>query len=560
MEFSNSMENLVAATSLEIRRGGPVFVPTLEGVPRIEKPPLTAWITSLAIGDETMRSLDSSDAATRDAAYRTLAVQVRWPALLASCLSLFAVYSLGQTVFDARAGLISMVVCASSYFFLRFARNSTTDVQLMLWVAVANAFLARMILDRVTWRNAVGAGASIGLAFMSKGPVALVQTVVPALGFVGWRWWSIRRDAKALPRREGGSDVTSNTPGQSASVAPDTVDSTRNLLQHNSLAIFLSTLVAISISLWWFLAVGIHNPAIVHRWLSETNPAGGERISSNNFAQYLVIIPFMLPWAVFLIDGLIRIVIESKQQLTRGMYIIVLFAGAILIMTCFHDRKDRYILPLVGVASVIAARGVVAMLDREHHSIPIIVHWITLAIMACIPLAGLTTSIVKTREGVPWFTPRFAIMATVIGLVVIAIGIILSRRSRLAAVFCAFALMMLLQAVGIHGYIASREGRSEMKPLADAIRAAVPGAEMFNYRSDGLQKRVSVDLSIYLNRGTRWIADPSLIPVATHPQIYITLQNRGEPDPLPAPGWKYFDRVKRDKDWYVAFVRAQALR
>ncbi len=49
-----------------------------------------------------------------------------------------------------------------------------------------------------------------------------------------------------------------------------------------------------------------------------------------------------------------------------------------------------------------------------------------------------------------------------------------------------------------------------------------PDAEMFNYRPDGQMKRAPVDLSIYLNRPTKWIADPVTLPRTDRPQIYVT--------------------------------------
>jgi hypothetical protein len=208
---------------------------------------------------------------------------------------------------------------------------------------------------------------------------------------------------------------------------------------------------------------------------------------------------------------------------------------------------------------VIAARGIVAMLDSEPHAIPIAAHWITLAIIACTPMLGMTTLAVKTADGRPWFEPGFAVLATASALAVVGLGAMRYHRahSRGAAVTSAVVLMLLLQAVGIRGYRLSREGRSEMRPLAESIRAALPDAEMYNWRADGVRKRASVDLSIYLNRATRWIADPSFLPRSDRPQIYVTVQDKAEPEPQPAAGWTFFDKVKRDKDWYVAFVRAQ---
>ena len=49
LEFGSSMENLVVATAMEVRRTEQWLVPTLEGEPRLAKPPLAAWVSAAAI-------------------------------------------------------------------------------------------------------------------------------------------------------------------------------------------------------------------------------------------------------------------------------------------------------------------------------------------------------------------------------------------------------------------------------------------------------------------------------------------------------------------------------
>src|SRR4051812_44769463 len=139
LEFAGGSENLVVETVLEMRRGGPWYIPTLQGYPRLTKPPLTAWLTAAAAKPETVARLSSRDPAAREAAFREFAWQVRWPTLLSSCLMLLATWALGDLLLGRPVGLVSAVACGSSLLFLRFCRGATTDVQLALWVAVTNA-------------------------------------------------------------------------------------------------------------------------------------------------------------------------------------------------------------------------------------------------------------------------------------------------------------------------------------------------------------------------------------------------------------------------------------
>jgi len=86
--FSKIVENLNIETALEIRRGGPILIPTLMSEPRVRKPPLTAWLTAAAINPLTVADMSSSDAATRESAWKNLAWQTRWPALLCAAATL----------------------------------------------------------------------------------------------------------------------------------------------------------------------------------------------------------------------------------------------------------------------------------------------------------------------------------------------------------------------------------------------------------------------------------------------------------------------------------------
>src|SRR5438128_7173307 len=78
LEFSSGSENLVVESVLEVRRGGPWVVPTLQLQPRTQKPPLAVWASAAAVRPGTMAGLADPDPARRGAAYRRLAWDVRW--------------------------------------------------------------------------------------------------------------------------------------------------------------------------------------------------------------------------------------------------------------------------------------------------------------------------------------------------------------------------------------------------------------------------------------------------------------------------------------------------
>src|SRR5207302_8757645 len=109
--------------------------------------------------------------------------RVRVPSLLCACVLLLAVERLGRALGGHPTGIVAAVVCGSSVLFLIYARQASYDILLAAWVAVANAFLAWAMFRRRWAAGLAGAGAALGLALMSKGPVCLLQTIVPFAPF-----------------------------------------------------------------------------------------------------------------------------------------------------------------------------------------------------------------------------------------------------------------------------------------------------------------------------------------------------------------------------------------
>src|SRR5688572_12548316 len=158
LEFFNGSEILNVTTAMEIRRTGNWLMPTLQGEPRIQKPPLTAWITAASIRQSTMKLMSSADAGERAAGKRQLGWDARWAALLAACGMVAAAGVIGSIVGGSTLGVVSAVVCGTTLLFMRFARLATTDIHLALWVNVANVFLALAVLRGRWWVGCVLGG------------------------------------------------------------------------------------------------------------------------------------------------------------------------------------------------------------------------------------------------------------------------------------------------------------------------------------------------------------------------------------------------------------------
>ncbi len=546
LEFSSGSEQLNVATVLEMRNGGPWFIPNLNGGPRITKPPLTAWISAATVSQATVDRLASDDLATRERSYRSLAWQIRLVALLTSCLTLWATYDLAATLGGARMGGLTALVAGSSLLWLRFGRSSTTDVQLALWVTAANALLARAVL-RGQWRYApIGAGLALGLALMSKGPVALLQSVVPVAAFAGWMAW--RRPATP----EAGIDRLPRIPS------------------HGRLALLAGACLMLAVALPWPLYVLHSNPGIIQNWKREITREGATDHPFAPVWSYLSLLPNLLPWLAMFIAGAVR-AWQERRALSRGRLLgLMLLIIPMAIMSLVRDKNERYLLPMLAPAAFLAAEAAAATLDavRSHRVSPasrllLNIHWSLVgAIPAGIAIFGVSRTLLAKGEfllrpdGRVWYSSGLAIGATALGGLILVGGIAMQRRHAWGFIAAAVVSILFGNALFMWGYSKGATGVAEMKPIAYLIRAAHPDAEPYYYDPRKAPKPMLQDLSIYLDRVTYVVRKLGEVPAqGGRPQVIVMLR-RKEENPPQIPGWRVLGHLPtKNREWF-AFDRA----
>lgn len=511
LEFSSGSENIVAATAMEIRRDGHWLLPTLNGEPRVRKPPLTAWIAAASISDDTIHALDSPGNAD---AFRSLALRMRLHLVVLVGIVGAAAFRLARSMQLGPRSLVVAGVVVSSLILLRFGRSVTTDSHLLLWVALANAGLAAACLERFRWIGCVVAGVSLGFAFMTKGPVCLVQTLAP------WAVVLLARRAKS--------------PG----VAP--------------LLTMLGLLLAVALP--WFVLAWLQSPNVLHTWFVEVHRVGATDLGPDPIFAYASLLPLAFPWAVFLIVGFVDVSIHWRTS--KLFPALMLLVVPIVIMSFFPDRKERYLLPMIVPAAILAARGVEMLFANagRFNAVDRLVfagHWLAVGIVAVgLPVAGMfVIGDFRRLDGTPWYSPSFALPAAVISAAILVLGVMSSRRSESNLVASTVLLMAVVNFVFLAGYQHSREGRSELKPLADAILTARPDAKLFRLAGTNSPS----DLSIYANRIVSPIASISDLPRDENAVLVVGQSHR---DPVPE-----FEHlvpladVPRDRNRWWAFVR-----
>ncbi|CAN5574659.1 N/A [soil metagenome] len=544
LEFSSSMENLNVATVLEMSRTTMWLIPTLEGDMRLNKPPLTAWVTWQFVPDSLVARLDQPDAAGRAESYRELAFRIRLAPLLETCLTILLIAATARLAFGAPAGVLAAAAYASSILVLKLGRFATTDVQMTLWIALAQYGVALASFRNQRWPGCLVAGAATGLALMSKGPVCLLFIVLPWIAFA------------LVSIRQAVGDTATNSPA-----APVVRGIGERLAP-----ILAGAVAAILVGVPWFIFVYLQSPGVVRGWTTEVTRVGATENSSSDPIFYLAIFPCITPWMPWAIVGIVRAVRDLRRRLsTPAVWLLLALVLPLIVMSFFPDRKDSYMLPAMIPMAMLTAYGILQLLPMPADALGtfrtsklwrvlVRIQFITLALIAIgFTVAGAT--FLRTIDNQPWHSATVAAVVSVAMIVLLQAGYFLQQRRPLAFVGVSLVVMLSMQALGMHGYARSKAGRSELRPLAEAIRTAYPKpGQIINGRE---RKRVSVDLAIYLNRPTQRVPDwQSRLP-SDPPAIAIVPQQGGSPDPIPPPGWHALSKVPRDDNWMWAFVQSE---
>ncbi|HEV7299379.1 MAG TPA: glycosyltransferase family 39 protein [Tepidisphaeraceae bacterium] len=521
--FAGGSEALNVETVLEMRRGGPWLIPTLRGAPRTIKPPLTAWTTAAFVPPSTVAALSTPDPAAREAAYRRLAWKVRWPTLALSCITIALIFEMGRLLGGYRIGLTAGLVAGSTIMFMRFGRVATTDVQLSLWVAAADVLLLHAILRGRWWTGCVGGGIALGLAVMSKGPVALVQSIMPVLAALAWLMW--RRDRTERPIR------------------PE-YQAKRSTI---AIAVTCGTLLMVFIAAAWFLWVWWITPGIVEAWVREVTREGATNLEPDPWHNYLSSLPWMFPWLIFFVVGLIMTTQAAWRGDRRQTLALSLLIVPIVVMSLFQDKPTRYLQPMLAPAAVVTAIALAgqwrAWRDQPHiDRVLSRIHYAAIAIAIVALAAGGAFGLLETTAGQPWYRPKIALPIAMVGLEVLALVMWQARRRPWVMVGGTVAIMLAMQPMFLKGYVNSVNGRSLATEVADHILSTEPDAEAVVF-SPGFRRSPPIEMFIYMNRVLPVVGTLADVPASDRDVYAINVASSSDTDVIIPPPWHL------DREW-----------
>jgi 4-amino-4-deoxy-L-arabinose transferase-like glycosyltransferase len=152
--------------SREMFESGNWITPTFNYQLRVDKPALLYWLQALA--------------------YQTFGVSEfagRLPCALAAMLAVLLTYQLGRRLFEPSTALLGGLVLASSMLFTGSAHFANPDALLNACTVLTMYCFWRGVSSPGWW---VAAGASMGVGFLAKGPVAVVLPLAVGGTFLIW--------------------------------------------------------------------------------------------------------------------------------------------------------------------------------------------------------------------------------------------------------------------------------------------------------------------------------------------------------------------------------------
>lgn len=290
-------------------------VPSWNGRPRLNKPPMLVWLNLLA-----WRGLHPESAAVDDLVRRARLLS----AGLAS-LGLMAVYVMGRLLGGPPLAWRATLVAGTTLFFIRQGRLASYDTHLFAWASVAVALIWGALYTAVpgkrvpaaAWAAALLSGAALALAVLTKGPIAFLFVLVPAVTIL----WAL-----APPRKPCVTLVLLMVVATLALVAP------------------------------WYAYLLHRFPGAGKVLLSEYRQA---RQHAQSPLYYLVLLALVFPWSFSLAGACGAFFSGSfRKTLARRDWIPLAWLLAILlVMSLPEAKRERYVFPVLPAAALLTAQG-----------------------------------------------------------------------------------------------------------------------------------------------------------------------------------------------------------
>lgn len=431
-------EQRAAAESLDTIDHGHWLVAEIQGRPRLEKPPLPRWITA-----GLMRLTGRSDE-----------LIVRLPNALFALGTLALVHALGCRIGGRAVGLASALALLSMALFVAEMRQAGNDGPLTFFTTLALFLAWRRLHGGQTQgpettppadalgprRDAVGVWVALGLAFLCKGPVALLifaLAVVPYLAFEH----RLRAGLKAL-------------------LSP--------------LGIGAFVLLALS----WPVPVALLDPHALEVWKLEMGQkAGSAGISYHQSRSVLALEWFWMtaPWVIVAASAILGPLLRRGRATPRALAFPWAWAVLNLAMFCLWTvAKPNYYLPCMPAVALLVGWEWSRLVNRAQAGTRpnlarglLRIHWVALFV------AGALLPVLADHLGTGLLAWSLALGALAIAATVASVWF--WRRADPVGALMPLVAVMVASALFGYGVVApQRDALRSHQALADALEAALP--------------------------------------------------------------------------------------
>jgi 4-amino-4-deoxy-L-arabinose transferase-like glycosyltransferase len=362
---TNSMEMFNLVPVRETFREGNWVVPTLNGGPRFEKPPLCVWLPA---GLATMVGSDS------------LWV-TRMPSVVMAVLTAMGTYGIGCWIFrnasDGRVrkyALFGALLVPAMFAFDRHARLASYDIYATAFAVGCAFFLVALaegtVEDGRVSRGrgillAVLAGVALGGSLLAKGPAPAATVLVPLLVWL------------AMFHRRG----------------------------IVWMGVLIMVVVALLVAVPWVFAIITRYPQTFERWREETfklarareaDAPAIELDTKRPWFYYVQIFVWVAPFVPLFVSGLclpflkLKGVIEASSRERRGRWLVWLVVVLGLVLLSIPAVKElRYAVQLLPFAALICAAAAQEFARaKEKLKADAMVVWVSQVLFFVVPAVG----------------------------------------------------------------------------------------------------------------------------------------------------------------------------
>jgi len=343
----------------------------------------------------------------------------RLPFAVIAALLFLSCYYLGRSLLGPRCGIFAALIAATTPLMMAFAKLSSIDIAFaaFLDIALFSACLSALLEKRGWW---VGFWLSLALAFLTKGPAAIILSV---LGFATF----------ALVER-----------------APLAVQSERlkRLRLLPGLLIFL-----IVAAPWYYAVASATNGLFLKVFLLYENWArfsGHTNLAHTTWYHYLLVILYgFFPWVFLLPVAFSTVFFERNQppRIRSATLLLACWSAALFVFfSLSKTHLDTYILPTIAPFAVLIAcyiERTVSLGSAQLKSSP---PWIErlLAVLALLFLLG-SFALIAVHERFNNFylsTPQYWGLILLLLVGAICLGRLLEGRHIQAAICTLFAVLI----------------------------------------------------------------------------------------------------------------------